>query len=46
VTLDAGLPDVQSSDEFRMQNTWSLFAGMYEKFGLLVPALMPFTFHK
>ena len=28
IMLDAGLPDVQSSVDVRMQETWSLFAGM------------------
>jgi hypothetical protein len=43
--LNAGLSDVQVSDEVRMQDTKSPFTGIYEKFGLSVPVFIPFTFH-
>ena len=43
--LDAGLPEVQASEEVRIQNTWSPFDGMKVKLELLLPALTPLTFH-
>jgi hypothetical protein len=44
--LDAGLPDVQGSEDVSMQETWSPFIGKKVKFGLLIPAVSPFTFHR
>jgi len=41
----AGLPDMQDELDVRMQDTRSLLAGVYVKAGLLVPALVPLTFH-
>ena len=43
--LDAGLFDVHGSEDVRVQETWSLFNGLYVKNGLFVPALTPLTFH-
>ena len=41
----AGLSMVQPALEFRIHLTWSLFAGIYEKTGLLGPELLPLTCH-
>jgi hypothetical protein len=43
--LDAGLFDVQDSDDVRIQETRSLSAGTNGKTGLFVPALDPLTCH-
>ena len=44
--LIAGLPAAHVSDEVSMQVMISLLFGMYKKVGLLVPEIIPFTFHK
>ena len=41
----AGLPVIQLAFEVRAQITISLLVGLYEKDGLLVPLIVPFTFH-
>jgi hypothetical protein len=41
----AGLPEMQDPFEVIRQVTKSLFKGIYEKVLLLVPALIPWTFH-
>jgi hypothetical protein len=41
----AGLPVAQVAFEVSTQVTMSLLAGVYEYVALLVPALVPFTFH-
>ena len=43
--LNAGLPDVQVSDEVSVQVTWSPFRGMYEYVERFAPTGIPFTFH-
>jgi len=42
---DAGLPDVHCAEEFKVQVMISPLEGVYEKTGLFVPALPPFSFH-
>ena len=41
----AGFPVIQVAFEVKIQVTISLFAGMYEKVALFVPAFAPLTFH-
>ena len=43
--LDAGLPDVQGSDEVNTQETKSPFNGMYEYVDRFDPTAIPLTFH-
>ena len=44
--LVAGLFEVQiTKDEVQSTVTWSPLVGLYVNAGLLVPELMPFTFH-
>ena len=45
-TLVVGLPVTQLSDEVNSQITMSLLIGVYVNEELLVPALLPLTFHK
>jgi hypothetical protein len=43
--LDAGLLDVQGSEEVSVHITKSLLFGVYVKVELFVPTFEPFTFH-